>query len=232
MRTYRSHALPPFTPSKWTKRGLAYAIVAASFILAAVVGMIALHPAGAVNGCPSGDQTVTIQTGNTLNVFAQTYHTTVERLQAENHLADPNLIYAGQLLCIPGGSPATPQPTSPPSTVMANPFPPGQCTWWAFQRYQELNGNSVPWSTNANAWQWTARAFDFGWQVSSTPRYGAIVDLQPGVEGAYSLGHVAVVEQVLPNQHVIASNLNWGVYPWQVTNFEFAPGAGVTFLWK
>jgi len=50
------------------------------------------------------------------------------------------------------------------------------------------------------------------------------------VQGAYGLGHVAVVEQVLSNGHVIASTMNWGVYPWQVTYVQFTPGPGVTFI--
>ena len=59
---------------------------------------------------------------------------------------------------------------------------------------------------------------------------GAIVDLQPWVQRAYSLGHVAVVERILQNRHVIASTMNWGAYPWRVTYVEYAPGPGVTFI--
>jgi surface antigen len=88
----------------------------------------------------------------------------------------------------------------------------------------------VPWTTNADAWQWTARAYDFHWHVSSRPSIGAIVDLQPWVQGAYSLGHVAVVEQILGNGDVIASNMNWAPNNWAVTNVRFHPGAGVTFI--
>jgi surface antigen len=70
----------------------------------------------------------------------------------------------------------------------------------------------------------------FHWHISGTPSQGAIINLQPWVEGAYGLGHVAVVEKVLKNGHVIASNMNWGVYYWKVTNVEFAPGPGVSFI--
>lgn len=114
--------------------------------------------------------------------------------------------------------------------ISGNSFPSGQCTWWANQRYYQLHGVYVPWRTNANAWAWTARAYDFGWHVSRRPRFGDILDLQPWVQGAYGLGHVAVVERVLGNGHVIASNMNWGAYPRRVTFVEFAPGAGVTFI--
>ena len=117
-----------------------------------------------------------------------------------------------------------------PVKGMRNPFPYGTCTWWADQRYKQLYGYFVPWTTQANAWQWTARAQEFHWKVSSKPTLKAIINLQPGVEGAYGLGHVAFVEKVLANGHVIASNMSWGANPFAVTNVEFAPAAGVTFI--
>jgi surface antigen len=120
---------------------------------------------------------------------------------------------------------------SPASAVgHTNVFPYGQCTWWADQRYYELHGVFVPWTTQSDAWQWTARAYQFGWHVSSSPSVGSIIDLQPWVQGAYGLGHVGVVERILSNGHVIVSNMNWGRYPWQVTYVEFTPGPGVTFI--
>ncbi len=82
----------------------------------------------------------------------------------------------------------------------------------------------------ANAWQWVARAYQFGWRVSSSPSLGAIVVLQPWVEGAYGLGHVAVVERILKNGHVIASNMSWGGNPLRITDVQFAPGPGVRFV--
>ena len=80
-------------------------------------------------------------------------------------------------------------------------------------------------------WQWTDRAYQFGWHVSSSPVAGSIIDLQPWVQGAHGLGHVAFVEQLLSNGDVIASNMNWGANPTQVTDVQFSPGPGVTFLW-
>jgi surface antigen len=113
-----------------------------------------------------------------------------------------------------------------------NGFPYGSCTWWANQRYFQLHSIFVPWRTQADAWQWTDRAYQFGWHVSSSPVAGSIIDLQPWVQGAYGLGHVGVVERILSNGHVIASNMSWGANPWQVTDVEFAPGSGVTFIYR
>ncbi len=134
-------------------------------------------------------------------------------------------------------NPATPTPSpAPPSPTHNgpgyNPYPYPACTWWGDQRYFQLHGMFVPWHSQANAWQWTDRAYQYGWHVSSRPVLGAIINLQPGVQGAGWLGHVGIVEKILPNGHVIASNLSWGANPYAVTDVEFAPGPGVTFLYQ
>jgi surface antigen len=121
-------------------------------------------------------------------------------------------------------------PTSAPSNGAYNWFPYPSCTWWADQRYYQLHGTYVPWRTQANASQWTARAYQYGWHVSSVPSVGAIIDLQPWVQGAYGMGHVAIVEQVLSNGSVIASNSSWGGNPYAITYVHFSPGPGVTFI--
>jgi surface antigen len=121
----------------------------------------------------------------------------------------------------------------PASTLQGstgNVFPYGQCTWWANQRFHQLHGIFVPWRTNANAYQWAARAIDFGWRVSGTPTIGSIMVLQPGVGGAYEYGHVGVVEQVLSNGRVIASSMNWGRYPTMVTASTYVLRSGVSFI--
>lgn len=47
--------------------------------------------------------TYTVQTGDALYEIARRYGTTIERLVALNNITDPNLIYAGQVLVVPGG---------------------------------------------------------------------------------------------------------------------------------
>ena len=205
--------------------------------------------------CSGGDRTYIVVSGDTLGGIASRYGTSWGILASHNHIANPNLIYVNQVVCIPDGT--TVKSTIPTSTLTsntslntvsasssttktvasANPpvgttnvFPYGSCTWWADQRYYELHGVFVPWTTQSDAWEWTARAYQFGWRVSSSPSVGSIIDLQPWVQGAYGLGHVALVEQVLSNGQVIASNMSWGAYPWQVTDVQFAPGPGVTFI--
>ena len=112
----------------------------------------------------------------------------------------------------------------------SNVFSFGQCTWWADERYYQLHGVFVPWRTGASAANWVDRAREFGWHVSDTPAVGSIIVLQPGVQGAYSAGHVGVVEHLLNDGSVVASSMNWGSNPAAVTDYPFHPGPGVAFI--
>jgi len=104
----------------------------------------------------------------------------------------------------------------------------GQCTYWADIRYHQLTGWWVPWSGDAA--QWSGGAAASGWVVSSTPKVPSIIVLQPGVEGAFSIGHVAVVERINSDGSVYTSNMNWS--GWDVVSYvTFTPGPGVSFVW-
>jgi len=189
--------------------------------------------------CSSTDQTYVVASGDTLSTIASRHNVSWQTLASHNQIANPNSIWVNEHICIPshvGSSTVIHQPyVNTGANGMAiqgsiNTFPYGQCTWWADQRFHQINGSYVPWKTNANAWQWSSRAAEFHWRVSSTPIAGAIVNLQPGVQGAGYLGHVGVVEKVLDSSHVIASNLNWGASPSSVASIEFSTGSGVTFI--
>lgn len=109
-------------------------------------------------------------------------------------------------------------------------WPPGQCTYWANLRYHELTGYWVPW--NGNADQWVTGAKLAHWGYSPAPHIPSIIVLQPGVQSAGYLGHVAVVESINADGSVVTSNMNWG--PFSTTNVEyvtFHPGPGVEFVW-
>ena len=59
------------------------------------------------NGSDGSDDTssstsYTVQSGDTLSQIAQDYGTTVDALASENNIANPNLIYVGQVIDIPG----------------------------------------------------------------------------------------------------------------------------------
>ncbi len=213
-------------------------MIAGQVVIVAVLVMFVLNSVFGVNlfrafaqiSCPSGKTVYTIQPGDTLGTIATAYGTSWQALAQDNQIGNPNLINTNQQICVPDHGTAG-QSQSGPLHNTANLFPYGQCTWWAAQRYKELHGLFVPWTTNSDAWQWTARAYDFHWHVSSQPSIGAIVDFQPGVQEASSVGHVGIVEQILSNGDVVTSNMNiLGHASGTVVNLTFHPGSGVTFI--
>jgi len=114
-------------------------------------------------------------------------------------------------------------------------WPVGQCTYWANYRYHALTGFWVAWTGNADQWVTGAKAA--GWTVSQAPHLPSIIVLMPGVQGASSYGHVAVVENLVtaatpPSVHT--SNMNWWTDGggWdKVSSFDFTIGSGVYFVW-
>jgi N-acetylmuramoyl-L-alanine amidase len=65
-------------------------ILASALVVAIAAGSLGTLPAAA------SDRVVIVQAGQTLSEIAAAHGTTVERLVALNHLADPNRIYVGQ----------------------------------------------------------------------------------------------------------------------------------------
>lgn len=214
----------------------AHLVVLAIFAGALFSG--AFGGAFAQSSCSSGDQTYRVVSGDTLGAVAARYNTSWQSLASYNKLANANSLFVNQTICIPGKSVETSggKTTTTFGASMnvphgaSNAFPYAQCTWFANERYHELTGIYVPWTTNANAWQWATRAQQYNWMVSSSPSVGSIIVLQPWTEGAYGLGHVGVVERVLNNGHVIASNMNWAGNGANVVDTEFTPGPGVSFI--
>lgn len=73
---------------------------------------------------PAAAQTYSVRSGDTLSSIAAQHGTTWQTLAELNHLSNPNLIHAGQVLTLPAGSADSPtQPSSP--THMDAPSLPG-----------------------------------------------------------------------------------------------------------
>lgn len=218
-------------------------VVAAVSMLSAGAALgLNVTGAQAASACKSSDQAYTVVQNDTLGQIANQYGDSWERLASYNHLADANLIYVDQTICIPGSGEGGGSSAKATTAIQAdanqsvasnnvgygNGFPSDQCTWWADERYHQIHGAYIPW--NGDAGTWADGAAQSGWQVSGTPQVGDIMVLAPGVQGASYAGHVAVVEQVLSNGDVEASSLNWGDNPGAVTYAEFTPGYGVSFV--
>jgi surface antigen len=117
--------------------------------------------------------------------------------------------------------------------VAANgdPFPYGQCTYWADYRYHELTGHWVDWGGNAYQWAAGANASP-GWIVSSTPHFPSIMVFQPSVQYADPVyGHVATVESINADGSVLTSNMNVLGYGSTVVDLTNYAGAGVSFVY-
>jgi len=200
----------------------------------------------------SGDTFYTVQPGDTLSKIAEEYHTTWQVLAQYNQIKNPDRIDPNEEIDIPAdqANPVAPKPENapsppenapkpegaPPSTDKvpkhntSNLFPTGQCTWWANQRYHELTGYYVPWTINSNANQWSDRAREFGWRVSTEPSEKAIIDFQAGVQLASDVGHVAIVEKINSDGSLTTSNMNVLGQPGKVVDLTNHAGPGVTFI--
>lgn len=105
----------------------------------------------------------------------------------------------------------------------------GQCTWWAQDKRRDENLMHM-----GNAQFWAAGARARGYQVSSVPRVGSTVVLQPGVQGAGGAGHVAHVEKVYPDGWFLISEMNfyWNGGGWGRVDYRLAhTGWGVQFIY-
>ncbi|MDG0837416.1 LysM peptidoglycan-binding domain-containing protein [Staphylococcus equorum] len=78
----------------------------------------------------------------------------------------------------------------------------GQCTYYAFDRRQQL-GKSVG-NLWGNANNWASAASNSSYKVNRTPEVGAIFQSNAG-----NYGHVGVVERKNPDGSIVVSEMNW-----------------------
>jgi surface antigen len=106
-----------------------------------------------------------------------------------------------------------------------NPFPWGQCTWFAAAERPDLVG-----SVWGNAGNWIWEASHAGFRTGSHPRVGSIAVWRPWQSGAWGYGHVAYVQRASSNGWFLVSEMDW---PWQgrVTNRWVSPYSGVQFIY-
>lgn len=157
--------------------------------------------------------TYTIQPGDTLSALAARFGTDVAGLAAANHIADINLIYAGQQLTIPAGnsgsypsSPAEltadPQPGaqavsySPPSQAGSSSMP---SVWSCIARFES---NSNPGENTGNGYYGMFQFSMSSWQAAGGQ--GNPADATPGEQ-------LAVAQR-------LQSMSGWG--NWPVTSRE------------
>lgn len=205
-----------------TKKGtiLRNRLLITALSLAAALGAFASLPALTASAAPNANcqANYTVVWGDTLAKIGARYGVPYMQIANANNIANPNLIYAGQSLCIPGSSDGSSSSSDNQGSASAgssqapsssqgyypNYYPWGQCTWWAAQQRLDENLEGL-----GNAWSWAYNASSNGLSTGTTPAVGATVVFQPGVQGASSLGHVAHVVAVNGNGSFQVSEMNY-----------------------
>lgn len=84
------------------------------------------------------------------------------------------------------------------------------CTCYAFGRFWELQGGSIPSLSWSNAEDWYGHAD--GYARGQTPKLGAVICWRKGVAGDDSdgAGHVAIVEAINADGSIVTSNSAYG----------------------
>lgn len=100
--------------------------------------------------------TYVVARGDTLGRIAQRFNTTVQAIATANGIANPNLIFVGQQLTIPGGTgtPTTPpvtQPSQPPSAPVAGGFELGGHVD-SFAYPSQMRGAGMTWAKRQIRW--------------------------------------------------------------------------------
>lgn len=117
------------------------------------------------------------------------------------------------------------------ATSPTNTYAFGQCTWYVYNRMQELGtpvenglGNGADWGKNAKV---------KGYTTDSQPHVGWAVSFSQGADGAdATYGHVAVVEAISDDgKHFLVSECNVVSSGSGTVSFrELTAGTGVTFI--
>lgn len=204
----------------------------------------ALEPGKTLTILPVDGVLYTVKNGDTVDSLATKYNTSAERIVAYNDL-ELNGPTVGAKIVIPGGvAPTNERPgyVAPRAAVVTPTYTPnysvsygsgfggntwrikvgtpmypgngyafGNCTAYAYDRRVELGLPVGGQWGNASSWAYSARAA--GLSVNNTPSVGAV--MQNG--GGY--GHVAIVEQIMPNGDLSISEMN-----------AYVPGGGFNIV--
>jgi N-acetylmuramoyl-L-alanine amidase len=173
----------------------------------------------------------TIKNGDTPDSLAATYKADKNRIEAFNNFATDGFT-AGEKVIIPGGIlpadqvPGYRAPSAATGTYAAgaygggsgyrissdiarasagNRYAFGNCTWYAYERRQQLGRPVGSFWGNAKTWSSYARAA--GYLVDNSPEAGAVLVDQTGWAG-----HVGVVESVMANGDIVISEMNNAAY--------------------
>ncbi len=184
----------------------------------------ALEPGKTLQILPVSGILYTVKSGDTLDSISTKYGTSRAVIVSYNDLDLSGDASAGLQLIIPGGvlptnerpgyvAPVTRTTTTTTgsysggygssysgSISAGNKYAWGNCTWYAYERREQLGNPVGSFWGNASTWAYNARAA--GFLVDGNPTPGAVM----ANGGGY--GHVAIVESVNPGVSVTISEMN------------------------
>lgn len=179
----------------------------------------ALAPGKKLTILPTSGLLYTVKSGESIQEVASKFNSNPDRISLFNDL-ELTGIKEGQRLIVPEGEKPAAAPVIPAATnsftsdlggsILSNGFNSasagnryayGNCTWYAFERRQQLGRPIGSFWGNANTWASSARAS--GYAVNYVPKSGAVL-----VDQAGYFGHVGVVERVKPNGDIVISEMN------------------------
>jgi LysM repeat protein len=101
----------------------------------------------------TGLTTYTVVRGDTLGAIARRFNTTIQDIASRNNIANPNLIYPGQVLTISGGTGTvpTPAPGTPPPVPVSGGFEIGGHVF-SFSYPAQMKGAGMTWAKSQIRW--------------------------------------------------------------------------------
>ncbi|HLF28503.1 MAG TPA: PA14 domain-containing protein [Anaerolineae bacterium] len=170
--------------------------------LALVLGLLGgVLPTASAQGCVA---TYIVQPGDNLFRIALRFGMTTDVLARANGIFNPNAIYVGQVLCIPGAG--TPPPPPPPA--------PGNCTYYTVKPGDTLGKIAIAYGTSVGALQQANNLRNpnliyVGMRLC-IPGSGSRPPAFPQFRGEYfNNATLAGAASVVRNDSAI--NFNWGV---------------------
>lgn len=167
-----------------------------------------------------------VKPGDTLQTIAQKYNVDQSRIVLYNDLEVSGIVNGAKIILPSGDLPATERPGYVAPLIAAygygstsnssggssssnlygasagNRYAYGYCTWYAYERRQELGRPIGSFWGDASSWAYAAASA--GYTVNHTPQVGAVIQNGGGA------GHVAIVESILGNGDLSLSEMNYG----------------------
>jgi len=195
---------------------------------------------------PTNGVLYTVRLGDTFETIARRYGVDVERLVSYNDLEITGLKIGSQIILPDGVLPNSERPgyvstrniyayasgggnstdimylyTNTAPTSNGNRSDWGNCTWYAWERRNQLGGAwTLPSEPIGDAWSWSIYLGRAGYRIDRKPSFGAIM------QNGYPNMHVAFVESVESNGDVIVSEMNY--YGYNKVNKRRIASAGVS----